>query len=103
MGGRILVIEDKAANPEVMRYLLHAFGHEPLAAQDGAGGLARAGAEAPALILCDVQMPGMDGYAVLRAIRSDARLAAIPVVALTALPMVGDRDQAIAPGFDGYI
>ncbi len=103
MSARILVIEDNAANLELMRYLLHAFGHEPLAAQDGAGGLARAGAEAPALILCDVQMPGMDGYAVLRAIRSDARLASIPVVAVTALAMVGDRDKAIAAGFDGYI
>src|SRR5258708_34421713 len=98
MGGRILVIEDKAANPKLMRYLLHAFGHEPLAAQDGAGGLARAGAAAPALNLCDVQMPGMEGHAGLRATRSDALPPALPVRAATPRATAWRRDSGDRPG-----
>jgi two-component system cell cycle response regulator len=103
MSARILIIEDNAANLELMRYLLNAFGYEAIVAHDGADGLARARADAPDLILCDVQMPGMDGYQVLRAIRADPGLARTPVLAVTALAMVGDRDKALAAGFDGYL
>jgi two-component system cell cycle response regulator len=103
MTARILIIEDNNANLELMRYLLDAFGYEVSVAQDGVGGIARAREEAPDLVLCDVQMPGMDGYEVLRRMRGDPRLARLPVLAVTALAMVGDRDKALAAGFDGYL
>ena len=62
MPARILIIEDNPANLDLMTYLLSAFGHTPLGARDGEEGLAAAGREAPDLIVCDVQLPAMDGY-----------------------------------------
>lgn len=103
MGARILVIDDNAANLELMRYLLEAFGHRPLTSIDGEQGVAAAAREAPDLVLCDVQMAGLDGFGVLGEIRRDPALAGTPVVAVTALAMVGDRDKALASGFDGYL
>lgn len=99
----ILVIEDNATNLELMTYLLQAFGHTPLSAGDGETGLEIARREIPDLIICDVQMPGIDGYEVARRLKSDPALRAIPLVAVTALAMVGDRDKVLAAGFDGYI
>jgi two-component system cell cycle response regulator len=103
MSAHILIIEDNAANLELMRYLLHAFGYDAHTARGGADGIEQAKAAPPDLILCDVQMPGMDGYEVLRAMRAQAGLARLPVIAVTALAMVGDRDKALAAGFDGYL
>jgi two-component system cell cycle response regulator len=103
MTARILIIEDNAANLELMRYLLNAFGYEICIARDGAEGIARASEEMFDLVLCDVQMPGIDGYEVLRRLRADPRLAKIPVLAVTALAMVGDRGKVLAAGFDGYL
>ena len=102
-GTRIMVIEDNAANLELMRYLLETFGYRTLSARGGEEGIALAASERPNLVLCDVQMPGVDGYEVLRRVRGDAKLASIPVVAVTALAMVGDRARALAAGFDGYL
>jgi len=87
MGARILVVEDNAANRELVRYLLASAGHEVLLAIDGAEGVALARARRPALILSDLQMPRLDGYAMLAALRADPACAAIPVVALTAFSM----------------
>ena len=84
MPARILVIEDNLANLDLMTYLLRAFGHTPLTAQDGAEGLQIAGCEAVDLILCDVQLPVMDGYEVARWLKSHPRLRTIPLVAATA-------------------
>jgi two-component system cell cycle response regulator len=103
MRTRILVIEDNAANLDLMTYLLSAFGHTPVTAQDGAEGLQVACREALDLILCDVQLPKIDGYEVARWLKSHPRLRTIPLVAVTALAMVGDRDKMLAAGFDGYI
>lgn len=99
---RILIIEDNPTNLQLMVYLLQAFGHTPLAAPDGETGLLRA-AEWPDLILCDVQLPGIDGFEVARRLKSDPALHAIPLVAVTALAMVGDRDRVLGAGFDGYL
>lgn len=99
----ILVIEDNSANLELMSYLLRSFGHEVATAEDGDLGLAAARRRRPDVIVCDVQLPGMDGYAVVREVRADASLRAIPVIAVTALAMVGDREKGLATGFDGYI
>jgi two-component system, cell cycle response regulator len=103
MPARILVIEDNLTNLDLMTYLLTAFGHTPLAVHDGEAGLQAAQRERPDLIICDLQMPMMDGYEVARWLKSHPDLRAIPLVAVTALAMVGDRDKVLAAGFDGYI
>ncbi|MDR3387869.1 MAG: response regulator [Rudaea sp.] len=100
---RILVIEDNAENLELMTYLLKAFGHSTRTADDGDRGLQLARSEHPDLVVCDVHLPGTDGYGVVRQLKSDARLSHIPVIAVTALAMVGDREKGLAKGFDGYI
>jgi two-component system cell cycle response regulator len=100
---RILVIEDNPANLELMTYLLSAFGHTVLTAGDGEQGIDCAVRERPDLILCDVLLPGLDGYAVAHALRADPATASIPVVAVSALAMEGDREKGLAAGFSGYI
>jgi two-component system cell cycle response regulator len=103
LAARILVIEDNAANLDLIIYLLEAFGHTTEAARDGQEGLDRAGAWRPDLIICDVQLPKLDGYAVVARLKSDPALHEIPVLAVTALAMVGDRDRMLQAGFDGYV
>lgn len=103
MGARILIIEDNPTNMELMAYLLSAFGHTPLMAFDGESGLQMAALERPALILCDVHLPKLDGYGVVAALKADPALAATPVLAVTALAMVGDRERLLEAGFDGYV
>ncbi|HEY8101351.1 MAG TPA: response regulator [Burkholderiaceae bacterium] len=103
MASRILIIEDNATNMELMVYLLRAFGYEPLLANDGAAGIKLARQELPSLIVCDVHLPKMDGYGVVALLKADPILSGIPVVAVTALAMVGDREKLLASGFDGYI
>ncbi|MGZ5884940.1 MAG: response regulator [Burkholderiaceae bacterium] len=99
----ILIIEDNATNMELMVYLLRAFGYEPLLAYDGEAGIKLAQQELPNLIVCDVHLPKMDGYGVAAFLKADSNLSAIPVIAVTALAMVGDREKLLAAGFDGYI
>lgn len=100
---RILIIEDNAANMQLMAYLLNAFGHTVLEAINGRTGLATARQARPDMVLCDLQMPGMDGYDVARRFKHDPDLIDVPLVAVTAYAMVGDRDKVLAAGFDGYI
>lgn len=103
MRARILVIEDNPANLELMRYLLQSFGHTVLTAPDGEAGVAMVRSERPDLVLCDVQLPKLDGIGVAREIRSDATLRDVPLIAVTAFAMVGDRDKMLQAGFDGYL
>ena len=103
MPARILVIEDNDANLDLMSYLLRAFGHTVTAARDGHAGLAQARSERPDLVLCDIQLPGISGMEIASRIRSDAALDRIPLVAVTAFAMVGDRETVMAAGFDGYL
>ena len=103
MGARIVVIEDNPANLELMMYLLSALGHQPTSAVDGSDGLERVRAVLPDLVLCDVQLPRVDGFEVARRMKGDPRLAAIPLIAVTAFAMPGDRERALAAGFNGYI
>jgi len=100
---RILIIEDNPANIELMSFLLSAYGHAPLSAADGPRGVAAARSERPDLIACDVNLPGMDGFAVLAELKGDPALAGVPILAVTALAMTGDREKVLAAGFDGYI
>lgn len=99
---RILVIEDSPEHLDLMSYLLEAFGHVALRAVDGAQGLEIARQELPDLIVCDIQLPKIDGYEVARQIKRNPVLCATPLIAVTALAMVGDREKVLAAGFDGY-
>ena len=103
MGSRILVIEDNATNMELMTYLLTAFGHIAIEARDGEEGVATALRTVPDLILCDLALPKLDGFGVARRIKTEPTLRGVPLIAVTASAMVGDRDKVIAIGFDGYI
>ena len=103
MPARILIIEDNPANLELVRYLLTANGYSTLTAQDGREGVRIARQASPDLVLCDLQMPVLDGYGVLSQIRSDPKLRDTRVVAVTAFSMSGDRSKVFSAGFDGYI
>ncbi len=103
MNRRILLIEDNEQNRYLVTYLLQARGWEVAHAADGPAGLALAAAATPALILLDIQLPGMDGHAVARALRENPALDAIPVVAVTSYAMAGDRERCIEAGCDGYL
>ncbi len=103
MNKRILLIEDNAQNRYLANFLLEARGWEMVHAEDGLTGVALAGQMNPVLILLDIQLPGMDGYAVAQALRSDPKLQAIPIVAVTSYAMAGDRERCLAAGCNGYI
>ncbi|HEX9782985.1 MAG TPA: response regulator [Opitutaceae bacterium] len=103
MTTRILIIEDNSANSDLMVYLLNAFGYDSISAETGEERLTSVRNAPPDLVLCDVHLPGIDGYAVARAIKGDPELRGLPIVAVTALAMVGDREKVLAAGFDGYI
>jgi CheY-like chemotaxis protein len=103
VSSRILVIEDDATNLEVVSYLLGAFGYLVVAARDADEALEIARRERPDLILCDIQLPGEGGMDLAARLRADAALRRTPIVAVTALAMVGDRERILNAGFDGYI
>lgn len=103
MIARILVIEDDPASLELISYLLCAHGYATTTASRGDEGLATARAIRPDLIICDVQLPGLDGYAIAAQLKADDALKSVPLVALTALAMVGDRERVLAAGFDAYL
>lgn len=103
MGCRILLIEDNPTNLELMTYLLKAFGHTTSSAADGEAGVRIALESGPDLILCDIALPKLDGFGVVQRLKSDPAMSGVPVIAVTASAMVGERDNIIAAGFDGYI
>ena len=99
----VLVVEDNPASLELMVYLLKAFGHAPLTARDGLEGIEAARCVHPDLILCDIQLPGADGVEVCRRLKCDLALRNIPLIAVTAFAMVGDREKLLGEGFNGYV
>lgn len=99
----ILVIEDDDASRHLVTYLLESAGHRVLVAENGAVGLGLALAEAPDLILCDLQMPVMNGYEVARSLRLHHQWRVVPLVAVTAFSMPGDREKALDVGFDAHL
>ncbi|HVU37686.1 MAG TPA: response regulator [Opitutales bacterium] len=103
MSRRILIIEDNETNLQLMVYLLQEYGYMTLTARDGEEGLAAISRERPDLVLCDVHMPGLNGYEVAQRVKADAELRKIPIVAVSALAMIGDREKGLAAGFDSYI
>lgn len=99
----VLVIEDNEQNLYLMRFLLEKNGFTVVEATDGVKGVEMAKETKPNLILLDIQLPKMDGYAVARELRKNGELAKTSIVAVTSYAMVGDRERVLAAGADGYI
>lgn len=99
---KILLVEDNDMNRDMLSRRLERKGHEVLVAVDGAQGVELARAELPALILMDISLPVMDGFEATRQIKADPRTQAIPIIALTAHAMSGDREKCVAAGCDDY-
>ena len=103
MTARVLYIEDNDHNFYLVQFILSARGFEVLRGHDGPDGIDKAGRLGADLILLDIQLPTMDGYAVARALRENPALARTPILALTSYAMAGDREKALAAGCTGYI
>ncbi|HZS47913.1 MAG TPA: response regulator [Blastocatellia bacterium] len=103
MKAKILLIEDNMQNRYLTTFLLEQCGHEVIAAETGPQGLQMAEKLIPDLILLDIQLPGMDGHAVARALKANSQLKSIPIIAVTSYAMVGDREKCFAAGAEGYI
>jgi CheY-like chemotaxis protein len=103
MSGKILIIEDNEQNLYLATFLLQKSGYEVVQARSGPEGIALAARMRPDLILLDIQLPGMDGYDVARALRQDEGLKDVPIVAVTSYAMLGDRERALEAGGDAYI
>jgi len=100
---RILIVEDNPDNRTLITDILTAMEYDVIEATDGEEGVAKAEAEIPDLILMDLSLPHIDGWTATGTIKAQEALAHIPVIALTAHAMVGDREKALAAGCDDYI
>jgi two-component system cell cycle response regulator DivK len=100
---RILVVEDNEKNMKLFRDVLAAKGYRTLEAATGRQAVDVASEHTPDLVLMDIQLPDLDGVEALQRLRADPRTASIPIVALTAQAMRGDRERFLAAGFDGYV
>jgi CheY-like chemotaxis protein len=100
---QILIAEDNAVNRELLRELLEPCGFSVLEASNGKEALAMIEQSQPDLLLLDISMPILDGFAAVRKIRENPRLSALPVVAITAYAMQGDREKILDSGFSGYL
>ena len=103
MSPTVLLIEDNEQNRYLTTFLLEGNGYRVISAVDGPRGIALAKELNADLILLDIQLPGMDGYAVARALRATESLRNTPIIAVTSYAMVGDREKTIAAGCNGYI
>jgi CheY-like chemotaxis protein len=99
----ILVVEDNEMNMELVRDLLRAYGYRVGEAFNGLACLNYLQSEIPNLVLMDLQLPDMDGYTLVRKLRADPRFTQLPIVAVTAFAMKGDREKAMAAGCTGVI
>ncbi len=99
---RILIVEDNEVNSDMLSRRLRKKGFDVVIAGDGQEGIDRAKSDKPDLILMDISLPGIDGMEVTRRLKADESTRAIPVIALTAHAMDGDREQAMAAGCDEY-
>jgi two-component system, cell cycle response regulator DivK len=101
-GELILVVEDNEKNRKLVRDLLTVKGYTVVETETGEEALTLAQSRRPALVLMDIQLPGIDGIETLRRLRADPSTASIPIVAVTASAMTQDRQKIVAAGFDGY-
>jgi two-component system cell cycle response regulator DivK len=102
-GAQILVVEDNERNMRLFCDVLQASGYRTLEATTGESAVALAIDQGPDLVLMDIQLPDIDGVEALGRLRADDRFASVPVLALTAQAMEGDRERFLAAGFDGYL
>jgi two-component system cell cycle response regulator DivK len=100
---RVLLVEDNPDNFELVRFLLEQAGHQVLAANTGRKGLEVARQELPDLILMDLSLPEIDGWKAATQLKGDPKTAGIPLLALTAHTLPGDRQRALDAGFNGFI
>ena len=99
---KILLVEDNEMNRDMLSRRLVRNGYEVLIAIDGGEGLAKARAESPDLILMDMSLPGLDGWEATRQLKAEPGTRGIPVIALTAHAMAGDRQKALSAGCDDF-
>ncbi len=99
----VLIIEDNEHNLYMMRFIVAKLGHRVVEARDGASGVEAAGRERPDLVLMDIQLPVLDGYAATRKIREDPALRNTPIIAVTSYAMPGDREKALEAGCTAYV
>lgn len=100
---RILIADDKESSRELIRTVLERSGYQVEEAADGREALSKARSSPPDLVVLDLHMPQLDGFAVLEQLRREPRFHRLPIVALTASAMQGDRDKALLAGFTSYI
>jgi len=100
---KVLVADDKATSRELVRTVLEKAGYEVCEAANGADAVRTARETRPDLIILDLHMPELDGFAAMKALRREEAFTKLPIVALTASAMQGDRERAMAVGFTGYI
>ena len=103
MNDRLLIIEDNEQNLYMMRFLLERNGFTIIGAEDGRKGIELALTCRPLAILLDIQLPGLDGYAVAAELKKHNELDTVPIIAVTSYAMVGDRENILAAGATGYI
>jgi CheY-like chemotaxis protein len=103
MGARILIVDDNPTNLKLVAYLVRANGYEVETAGDAEQAVAAIRANRPALILMDLQLPGVDGLELTRRLKADPDTKDIKIVAVTAYAMKGDQEKAIAAGCDAYV
>jgi two-component system cell cycle response regulator DivK len=103
VGEHILVVEDNEMNMKLFRDVLLATGYRTLEATTGEEAVKLAAEHVPDLVIMDIQLPDFDGVEALRRLRADERTVAIPVFAVTAQAMQGERERFLAAGFDGYV
>jgi len=103
VGELILIVDDNEKNVKLARDVLRFAGYRTLEAASGEEAITLAGQRLPDLILMDVRLPGMDGLAAAKLLKSQSRTGAIPLVALTSFAMKGDRERFLTAGFDGYL
>ena len=102
-GRQVVVVEDNERNMKLFREVLESSGYRTLEAETGERAVALTTEHRPDLVLMDIHLPDIDGVEALRMLRADERTASIPVLALTAQAMEGDRERFLADGFDGYL
>jgi len=101
-GELILIIEDNEKNRKLVRDVLQVKGYKTIESETAEDGLKLAQEQSPALVLMDIQLPGMDGISALKQLRANPKTNSIPVIAITASAMTHNRETLLAEGFDGY-